>query len=343
MRAIVKNEAKRGAKLIEIEKPIPKSNEVLIKVKATAICGTDMHIYDWNSWAQGAGIEVPVVMGHECSGEVVAVGEDVKDLAVGDYIAVETHIPCGICYQCLNGEQHICQNLVIFGVHTNGCFAEYTVVPEIVARKISQKIRPEIGAILEPLGVGFRAGIELQVSGKKVAVIGCGPIGLLAIASYKAMGAVEIIAIDVIAGRLDLSEDVGSTKRLNSKNVDVVKEILELTDGIGVDVVIDASGNVGAINQGFKFLRKGGQVGLLGLPSQPISLDLGSDVVFKEATIHGFHGRKMFETWSKMENMLENELLYIDPVVTHILPLEKFDEAFDELGKGKGSKIILIP
>lgn len=343
MNAIVKTKKGPGAEFMQVQIPKENADEVLIKVKAAAICGTDLHVYDWNSWAEGAGVNLPVVMGHECSGEVAAVGKNVKNLQVGDYVAVETHIPCGECYQCQNGEQHICQNLKLFSIQTNGCFAEYAAVPAIVVRKISREIRPEIGAMLEPLGVGFRAGLELQVSSKKVAVIGCGPIGLLAIASVKAMGASEIYAVDVIEERLELSKDLGSTHCFNSNEIDVVDELLRITKGVGVDVFIDASGNVNAINQGFKFLRKGGSVGLLGLPSKPISLDLGSDVVFKEAKIYGFHGRKMFDTWTKMENMLSNDLLYIDPVVTHVMPLEEFHEAVKLLKQGKGSKIILKP
>ena len=343
MMAIVKTSPEAGAVYKKVDMPKHKSDEILLKVKAAAICGTDLHVYDWNSWAAGAGIELPVVMGHECAGEIVALGESVKNLEVGDYVAVETHIPCGECYQCQNGEQHICRNLKLFGIHTNGCFAEYAAVPSVVVRKISKDIKPEIGAMLEPLGVGFRAGLEMGISSKKVAVIGCGPIGLLAIASIKAMGAAEIYAIDVIDERLELSKAVGSTHHFNSKEVDVVCEIMKITGGVGADAFIDASGNVHAINQGFKFLRKGGQVGLIGLPSKPISLDLGPDVVFKEATIRGFHGRKMFDTWTKMDNMLSNKLLNVDPVVTHVMPLEKFQEAVDLLKQGKGSKIILKP
>ncbi|PLX32124.1 MAG: L-threonine 3-dehydrogenase, partial [Clostridiales bacterium] len=311
--------------------------------KGAAVCGTDLHIHDWNSWAEGVGMNLPSVMGHECSGEIVAVGEDVKNLSVGDYVAVETHIPCGECYQCENGEQHICQNLKMFGIHTNGCFAEYAAVPAIVVRKISKNIQPEVGAMLEPLGVGFRAGMDMQVSGKRVAMIGCGPIGLLAIASIKALGAADIYAVDIIDERLELAKELGASQCFNSKEIDVVDEIMKITDGVGVDAFIDASGNVHAINQGFKFLRKGGQVGLVGLPSKPISLDLGSDVVFKEAKITGYHGRKMFETWTKMLNMLSNKSLYVDPVVTHVMPLEKYHEAVELLKQGKGSKIILIP
>ncbi len=343
MKAIVKTGSGSGAEFKRVKKPECKADEVLIKVKAAAVCGTDLHVYDWNSWAAGAGIELPVVMGHECSGEIAAVGKNVNGFEIGDYVAVETHIPCGECYQCQNGEQHICQNLKLFGIHTNGCFAEYAALPSKVVRKLSRDIPPEIGAMLEPLGVGFRAGLEMRVSSRKVAVIGCGPIGLLTIASVKALGAAEIYAIDIIDDRLALAKDVGATRCLNSKEVDTAKEIIEITGGVGADAFIDASGNVNAINQGFKFLRKGGEVGLVGLPSKPISLDLGPDVVFKEAKIYGFHGRKMFDTWTKMDNMLSNKLLNVKPVVTHVMPLEKFQDAVDLLKQGKGSKIILIP
>ena len=343
MLAVVKKEIGIGAQLEEIEVPGIGPKDVLIKVNAAAICGTDLHIYDWNPWAQNAGINLPVIMGHEFCGEIVQVGDDVTDLKPGDYIAGETHIPCGKCYQCNNGQQHICGNLQIFGVHTNGCFAEYTKIPAACARKIPSAIKPEIGAVLEPLGTALRAGLEIQVSGKVIAVIGCGPIGLFAIASAKAMGASYIIAIDVLDERLKLSETVGANIALNPMGTDVVAEIKKMTKGVGVDGFIDASGSVQAINDGFKYLRKGGEVALIGLPSKPISIDLGSDVVFKEAKIIGIHGREMYKTWIKMENMLSQGLLNLDPVITHTMPLEKFQDAVELLQAGHGSKIVLIP
>lgn len=343
MLAVVKKGHGIGAQLEEIEIPQIGPEDVLVKVQATAICGTDMHIYDWNTWAQNAGINTPVVMGHEFSGEIVKVGALVTDLKPGDYIAGETHIPCGKCYQCNNGQQHICGNLQIFGVHTDGCFAEYTKIPAICARKIPSAISPEIGSVLEPLGTALRASLDIEVSGKKIAVIGCGSIGLFAVASAKAMGASHIIAIDVMEERLKLSKEIGADVALNPTRVDVVNEIINLTNGVGVDGFIDASGSVQAINQGFKYLRKGGEVALVGLPSTPISLDLGPDVVFKEAKIIGIHGREMFKTWTKMENMLEKELLNIDPIITHTMPLAKFEDAIELLKAGEGSKIVLIP
>lgn len=341
MIAVVKQKRGVGAQLDEVEIPQLGPEDVLVKVKATAVCGTDLHIYEWSTWAQNAGIKPPLIMGHEFSGEIVEVGKAVTDLKPGDYIAGETHIPCGKCYQCKNGQQHICANLTLYGIHTDGCFAQYTKIPAICARKIPSSIPFEIGAVLEPLGTALRTSLEVRVSGRNVAVIGCGPIGLFAVASSKAMGASNIIATDVVDERLQLSEKVGADVSLNPMETDIVEEILNMTKGVGVDAFIDASGNVEAINQGFKYLRKGGEVGLIGLPSTPIEINLGPDVVFKEAKIIGIHGREMFTTWTKMENMLDKGLLQIDPIISHVKPLSKFAEAFELLKTGKGCKVIL--
>jgi threonine 3-dehydrogenase len=326
-----------------VEIPELGPEDVLVKVKATALCGTDLHIYEWSTWAQNAGIEPPRIMGHEFSGEIVEVGGTVVDLNPGDYVAGETHIPCGKCYQCKNGQQHICGNLKLFSIHTDGCFAEYTKIPAICARKIPASIPPEIGAVLEPLGTALRASLEVKVAGKNVAVIGCGPIGLFAVACSRAMGAANIIATDVVNERLQLSEKVGADVSLNPAKGDITEEILKMTQGVGVDVFIDASGSVGAIKQGFKYLRKGGEVALIGLPSEPIELNLGPDIVFKEAKIIGIHGREMFRTWTTMENMLDKGLLNIDPIISHVKPLSEFEEAFELIKTGKGCKVILDP
>lgn len=343
MRAIVKENSNKGAVLKEIPMPVLGENDVLIKVLATAICGTDLHIYNWNSWAQNAGINLPTVLGHECSAEVVEVGSKVKTLEVGDYVACETHIPCGQCYQCKNGQQHICANLVIFGVHTDGCFSEYSKIPEKCAVKIPKSINPSVGAVLEPLGTAVRACTEVQVSGKNIAVIGCGPIGLMAVNVAKAFGATNIFAVDINNLRLDIAKELGATQVINSSEVDCVKQMLELTNGVGVDAFIDASGNTNAILNAFKSLRKGGKVALIGLPSKPLEIDLGSQVIFKEATIIGIHGRRMYETWTTMSNLLDKGLLNIDPIITHKLKLEEFENGFDILEKGYGGKVILIP
>jgi threonine 3-dehydrogenase len=343
MIAVVKQKREAGAKLEVVKIPELGPEDVLVKVKATALCGTDLHIYEWSTWAQNAGIEPPRIMGHEFSGEIVEVGGTVVDINPGDYVAGETHIPCGKCYQCKNGKQHICGNLKLFSIHTDGCFAEYSKIPAICARKIPASIPPEIGAVLEPLGTALRASLEVKVAGKNVAVIGCGPIGLFAVACSRAMGAANIIATDVVNERLQLSEKVGADVSLNPAKGDITEEILKMTQGVGVDVFIDASGSVEAIKQGFKSLRKGGEVALIGLPSEPIELNLGPDIVFKEAKIIGIHGREMFRTWTKMENMLDKGLLNIDPIISHVKPLSKFEEAFDLIKTGKGCKVILDP
>ena len=343
MIAVVKEKKEAGAKLKELEMPKLGPEEVLVKVKASALCGTDLHIYEWNTWAQNAGIEPPLIMGHEFSGKIVDVGDAVVDLIPGDYVAGETHIPCGKCYQCSNGQQHICGNLRIYGVHTNGCFGEYTKIPAICAHKIPSSISPEIGAVLEPLGTSLRTSLGIKVSGKNVAVLGCGPIGLFVVASSKAMGAATIIATEIVNERLQLSKELGADASLNPRKEDVVDEILKMTKGVGVDVFIDASGSVEAIKQGFECLRKGGEAALIGLPSEPIELNIGPDIVFKEAKITGIHGREMFRTWTKMENMLDKGLLNIDPIISHVKPLSEFEEAFDLIKTRKGCKVILDP
>ena len=343
MRAIVKDSTSKGATLKEYPMPVIGEDYVLIKVKATAICGTDMHIYNWNNWSQNAGIKIPTVLGHECSGEVVEIGPAVKTLKVGDYVACETHIPCGECYQCKNEMQHICANLVIFGVHTDGCFAEYTKIPEKCAVKIPLSINPNVAAVLEPLGTAVRACVELRVSGKNIAVIGCGPLGLMAVNVAKAFGTANVFAVDVNSLRLGIAEEVGASQAINSAEVDSVKKILELTSGVGVDAFIDASGNTNAILGGFKSLRKGGMVALIGLPSKALEIDIGSQVVFKEATIIGIHGRRLYDTWTTMSNLLDKGLLNIDPIITHVLKLEEFEKGFEILEKGFGGKVILVP
>ncbi len=343
MRAVVKENEGIGAVLKDVEKPVLNEGEVLVKVKAAAICGTDQHIYVWNTWAQNNNIKLPTILGHECSAEVVEVGPGVKGLKPGDYVACETHIPCGECYQCKNGEQHICGNLKLFGIHTNGCYAEYAKIPAICAVKIPESINPNVGAVLEPLGTAVRANVEVQSSGKNVAVIGCGPIGLMAVGAAKAFGAANIYAIDINDYRLGIAKEMGATEIINSSLDKAGEKLVELTNGVGVDAFIDASGNTAAILEGFKGLRKGGRVALIGLPSRPLEIDLGSQVVFKEATIIGIHGRRMFETWTTMSNLLDKGLLNIDPVITHVLKLEEFEKGFEIAQNGMGGKIILVP
>ena len=225
----------------------------------------------------------------------------------------------------------------------NGCFAEYSKISERCAIKISDKINPKIGAVLEPLGTAIRACIEIEASGKNVAVIGCGPIGLMAVNALKAFGTANIIAVDVNELRLNIAKKVGATHIVNPVEVDPAKYIIEITKGIGVDAFIDASGNNRAIVSGFESLRKGGMAALIGLPSKPLEIELVSKVIFKEARIVGIHGRKMNESWTTMLNLLDMDLLNIDPIITHVLRLEDFEKGFEILSDGTGGKVILVP
>ena len=325
--------------------PIPKCGpgQVLIKVQSAALCGTDMHIFEWNAWARSVGIELPYIMGHECCGDVVAVGEGVYAVKVGDKVAGETHIPCGHCYQCMNGEQHICANLKMFGIHTNGCFAQYAVIPAVCARPIPREISCDIGAVMEPLGTAVRAASEMQVAGANVMVLGCGPIGLFAVAAALSMGAAKIFATDISPARLEIAQIMGATQALNPLTQDVAQIVLTKTGNFGVDVVIEASGKVEALKDSFRYLRKGGRMALIGLPGKPIELELGREIVFKEAKIIGIHGRKMFETWTQMENMLAAGKLDVSPVITHKLPLNKWQQGVELAKNGEACKVIYHP
>ena len=325
--------------------PIPKCGpgQVLIKVQSAALCGTDMHIFEWNAWARSVGIELPYIMGHECCGDVEAVGEGVTAVKVGDKVVGETHIPCGHCYQCMNGEQHICANLKMFGIHTNGCFAQYAVIPAVCARPIPREISCDIGAVMEPLGTAVRAASEMQVAGANVMVLGCGPIGLFAVAAARSMGAAKIFATDISPARLEIAQIMGATQALNPLTQDVAQIMLAKTGNFGVDVVIEASGNVEALKDSFRYLRKGGRLALIGLPGKPIELELGREIVFKEAKIIGIHGRKMFETWTQMENMLAAGKLDVSPVITHKLPLNKWQQGVELAKNGEACKVIYHP
>lgn len=342
MKALVKdNPAGQSVQTVPVPQPGP--NDVLVRVRAAALCGTDLHIMEWNQWAQNAGIKLPYIMGHEFCGEVVAVGTAVTTHKPGDKVAGDTHLPCGQCYQCLNGLQHICHNLKLWGVHTDGCFAEYTVIPAICARRIPASIPDAHGAVMEPLGTALRSAHEMDLNGASLVVIGCGPIGLFAASAANAFGASKVIAIDISEDRLAIADRIGVTLAVNPLKDDLTAIVLRETDGFGADAVIEASGSVDALKQSFKYLRKGGRMALVGLPSRPLALDLGPDLIFKEAKIIGIHGRKMFATWTQMENMLAAGKLNIDPIITHTLPLEKWREGVELATSGKGCKVLFTP
>lgn len=342
MKAVVKVHGAPGAELAEVDIPTPGPNEVLIKVLATSICGTDVHIYNWDPWAQGR-IRTPQILGHELAGEVVEIGADVTSIAVGDYVSAETHIVCGTCYQCRNDMAHICANLKILGVDRDGCFAEYVTIPAINAWRMDRRIPPEVASMQDPFGNAVHTALAGDLAGASVLVLGCGPTGLAAIGIARACGAAPVIATDVIDYRLDLAYRMGATAALNPASEDVLALVHDLTRGTGVDVVMEMSGHPAAIKLGFNALRNGGQLTILGIPSRPVELDLARDIVFKEARVVGITGRLMFKTWYQADALLRNGLVDLKPIVTHRLPLEDFDTGMELMNSGRCGKVVLYP
>jgi len=343
MRAVLKAKPAPGAELAEVEIPTVGEKDLLVRVKAAAICGTDIHIYEWTPYAQER-IHPPMIFGHEFCGEVVEVGSQVTSVRAGDLVAGETHIPCGHCFQCQTGNQHICERMAILGVHTNGAFAEYALLPESCAWKLAPGTSPELGAILEPLGVATHGVLVDRVDGRSVAVFGCGPIGLFALGVAAACGASRLFAVEVNPFRLSMAPSMAPNAILvNSGEQDPVQTILAATDGRGVDVVIELTGNAKATQQAFKVLRKGGRISLVGLPSNPIALDLVEDIIYKEAKVFGTTGRVMWDTWWQMDALLKAGRLNPLPVITHRLPLEQIGEALALAKSGQAGKILLLP
>lgn len=332
MRAVVKTSPRSGAEVRQV--PLPKigPNEALVKVKATTICGTDVHIYQWNEWAQGRiGPRVPQVMGHEFSGDVVEVGSEVHRVKPGDFVSAETHIPCTHCVQCLTGQMHICSNLKILGVDRDGCFAEYIAVPELVLWRNDPKIPPEAAAAQEPLGNAVYATLVEPVSARSVLIYGDGPAGLFAAGVARASGAARVYLAGLSPYRLQIGKRMGADVILDVSKDKVEEVILDETRGVGVDVVLDMVGRQSVLDQGLKLVRKGGRYSAFGLPDGRLSIDLNNGVIFKGVRLLGINGRIMFETWVQVSNLLASGRLDISPVLTHKMRLEEFNQGFDLL------------
>lgn len=343
MKALVKNKKTTGFEYQDLETPKIKSDEVLVKVKASAICGSDVQFYKWNEWCEGVVKSLPFIPGHEGSGEVVEVGRDVRFIKPKDKVAFETHLPCGMCFQCQTGNRHICQKMELFGHTFDGCFAQFCKAPEVIVRKIPDKLSFYNAALLEPMGVSLRAVSEGNVGGDSVCVIGCGPIGQFAIGLAKMMGGVRIFGIDINESRLEIAGKMGATDRINPAKVSIVEYILDRTERNGCGIVIDASGDSDAIAQGFKILRKGGQLFMIGNPKKPLILNGISDIIHKEARVRGLHGREMFKTWEVAESILASGLFDVTPIVTHKFSLKEYEDAFNVILNGDGCKVLLIP
>lgn len=344
MKAVFKPKASQGAEVRQIEIPKITSHQVLVKVRATSICGTDIHIYNWDPWSAGR-IKPPMIFGHEFSGEVVEVGAQVEHIKIGDHVSAETHIPCGGCFQCRTGKMHICRDLEILGVDRDGCFAEYIAVPEICCIKNDKSLPWEIASVQEPLGNATYCVSEAHVSGKTVAVFGDGPIGVFATGIAKAYGATNLIVLGMQEFRLDLMRKFSPDHVINVTRANSREAIMDVTKGEGVDVVLEMSGAPAAIHDGFSVVKRGGTFVAFGIPSKPLDLNFAEELIFKGVKVIAINGRKMFETWYEVSNLLNSGRLDIKHVITHTFPLEKIDDAMALLNAKeiKAGKIVLKP
>ena len=339
MKALVKDRPVRGATLNDLSIPHFGDDDLLVRVHVAAICGTDIHIYQWSEFASSR-IKLPLLFGHEYAAEVVEVGKNVAHFKKGDRVAAETHVPCGHCFQCTTGLQHICKDMKILGVHMNGAFAEYSVLPAVCAWKLDPGISYEIGSAMEPFGIGVHAMSKTKPAGKKVIVFGCGPIGIFAQMVAKVSGAEYVIAVDITKERLDLARKMGADIALNGKEVDVVSEVDKITKGLGMDIVVELTGNRAVVNDAAKTLRRGGDMVLVGLFSGPVEVDLVNNVIYKEANVYGVTGRIMWDTWWAAQSMILSGKMDLNPVVTHHFNLADYEKAFQLAESARTGKIV---
>lgn len=353
MNAIVKRGRKPGAEIAAVNPPKISDNEVLVQVEAASICGTDVHIWQWNEWAQNRLRKLPIIFGHEVAGKVIEVGKDVSKVHVGDKVSAETHIVDGTCYQCRTGRMHVCQNMEILGVDRDGVFAEQFALPERNAWKNDPKLDSAIASVQEPLGNAVQTVLPKDytddIVGKNVAVLGAGPIGLMTIAVLKQLGAAKVF---VTAGgsnkvRMELAKKMGADMVLSAREEGerLVKIIRDATDGNGVDVALEMSGDPNAVRQAFEMLTHGGRVSLLGILGKPMELNLNDAVIFKSANIYGITGRRMFETWVQVKDLLSHIGFRekIASIITHRITMRDIAKGMELIESKQAAKISLEP
>ena len=343
MRALVKPGPGPGMVLREVPEPAVGPSDVLIRVHSAGVCGTDLHIWEWDAWASGR-LRPPVTVGHEFSGEIVRLGAEAEAaglLRLGDQVTAEGHIICGHCLQCRIGLGHLCRRTQIIGVDRDGAFADFIAMPASNVIPLAG-ISAEVGAIMDPLGNAVHTVLEGGgVPGSTVFVLGCGPIGCFAVGVARAAGASLVVASDLNATRLELAARMGAHVTLNPTTDDVVGRVRELTGGDGADLVCEMSGHPAGHAQAFAAARLGGRVNLLGTPSRTTEVAFAGDVIFKGLTLYGVTGRKMYETWLQMLRLLRAGQLDPTPVITHRFPLEAIGEAIAVLKDGRAGKVIL--
>ena len=337
MRALVKESATAGFVMKQVPEPSIREDEVLIRVRRAGVCGTDVHIYDWDDWARGR-CRPPFVVGHEFAGDVVRVGALVTDVAEGDRVTAEGHIVDGRCLLCRTGNAHVCPHTKIIGVDRDGCFADYIAMPATNVWQLDDNVSYEVGGIHDPMGNAFHTALTADIPGATVLVTGCGPIGLFAVGICKAAGASRIIATDVNETRLALARRMGAHDAVQPQAAEQV--VKGATDGLGVDVVLEMSGVPAAIHQAFALVRVGGAVQMLGIPAKPMEVNFATEVIFKGITIYGVVGRRMYDTWIQMRQFLRSGQFDPTPAITHRFPLEGYDEAIAAIKAGSAGKVV---
>ena len=338
MKSLAKLKPEPGIWLTKTKKPECGHNDLLIKINKTAICGTDIHIYNWDEWSQQT-IHVPMVVGHEYAGEVVAMGQEVKGFEIGDRVSGEGHITCGYCRNCRGGRTHLCRNTVGVGVDRAGAFAEYLVIPAYNAFKLPDEISDDLAAIFDPFGNAVHTALSFDLVGEDVLITGAGPIGIMAAAVAKHVGARHVVITDVNEYRLDLARQMGATRTVDVSKEKLSDVMTEIGMSEGFDVGMEMSGVPMAFTDMLENMNNGGKIAMLGIPSSTMAIDW-SKIIFKGLTLKGIYGREMFETWYKMASLIQSGL-DLTPIITHQFDVEDFQQGFNIMRSGQSGKVIL--
>ncbi len=343
MLAAVKTKPAPGLEVKPVDRPAIGSRDVLLKVKAASICGTDLHIYSWNEWARDRVRTLPMILGHELFGEVIEIGSEVKRARIGDRVSAESHIICRTCFQCRTGLGHVCRKTKILGLDRNGSFAEYVALPAENIWPVSAGTPTEVAVLMENFGNAVHACTTAPVAGKQVLITGCGPVGCMAIAVCKLLGARTVMASDISEYRLSLARRLGADLVIQAETENLFEAVNQQTNHEGVDVLLEMSGAPSAFRDGLRSIRPGGQAVLLGLPSAPVKLDLADQIIFKGISLFGVIGRRIWETWQRADELINSGAIDLRPIVTHHFDLKDIDRAFAVMASRQSGKIILYP
>jgi len=340
MRALRKTGPTAGAELLMVPVPEAGPGEIRVKVARASICGTDLHVWQWNAWAQER-VRPPLTLGHECAGTVDAVGAGVRGIEVGERVALETHVTCGRCVPCRTGQAHACTRVQILGVDRDGVFADYVVVPAQNAFPVPPGVAFDHASLLEPFGNAVHTALAQPLTARTVLVLGLGPTGLGAVATARAAGAALVVGVDPVAERRTLARRMGAAAVFDAGEPDLTARLAELAGEDGFDVVLEMSGSAQALANGLDVIRHGGDLALLGLPDRPVSLDLAERVIMPGLTVRGITGRRLWDTWYASSRLVATGLVDLGAMVTHRFPLERMDEAFAAAKSGQSGKVLI--